>query len=175
MFTEARLLANLRTPTQTQEEFEKTRRRLLCELSAQIDQGRLFFENELKDRHGTDKEPAYRGFTPKIIQVLKVPYRELTKIKFNCSESQPHPESGPIWKAQRDFVSILQEEVGPSWITKARAYDEPLTSENLQRSTDLLFRQAGPDLDAKRLRSLWTRFQGGSARALTWRLRSDGR
>ena len=83
MFTEARLLANLRTPTQTEEEFEKTRRRLLCELSAQIDQGRLFFENELKDRHGTDKEPAYRGFTPRIIQVLKVPYRELTKIKFN--------------------------------------------------------------------------------------------
>jgi hypothetical protein len=44
-------------------------------ISSLIEQGRMFFKNEVVDNFGSEKEPAYRGYRPSILDPLIIAYQ----------------------------------------------------------------------------------------------------
>jgi len=86
--------------------------RLSSQLSALADRGRLFFPNIDPDNGGSDKESAYRGQRPPILDALV----------FACHETQRLGEDGVsgddsasfLRECRRQFVSELQAHLDPS-------------------------------------------------------------
>lgn len=82
--------------------------------STLTERGRLFFKNEIRgDGHGQDKERAYQGYRPKILDQLVVAH-QITR-----QWSQANAEDRKIMlilaeDAARTFVSLAQQEVGRS-------------------------------------------------------------
>ncbi len=78
-----------------------------------IERGRLFFKNEVIDDHGKEKEPAYRGYRPKIIDPIVIAHQiacgwvkanEDTRLRMRLLAED----------SLKKFVSIVQMEVGRS-------------------------------------------------------------
>jgi hypothetical protein len=57
--------------------FQATKANLLVGLSTLVDRGRLFFPNLNPDKKGAEKEGAYRGHRPPILDALMWVYHEL--------------------------------------------------------------------------------------------------
>ena len=110
-----------RLPTGETDAFEVSRHRLLHLLSALIDEGRLFFLNIRRDDYGQDKPSAYRGFTPRLMDCLKIAYLLLEKVRAGSPENDLL--RAQLVDARRDFVSELQREVDPAWIHQAVHYE----------------------------------------------------
>lgn len=109
-----------------QVDFAKCRIELLGRLSALVDQGRMFFENEKFGEYGLSKLPAYRGLRPKVLDPLVATYLAINALDFPDSlpdESRNRRLIG--WR--RYFVSVLQKELNPEWIRKATHYNTQLT------------------------------------------------
>ena len=107
-------------------EFEKYRAELLRRLSALVDQGRMFFENDKSGDYGSSKLPAYQGLRPKVLDPLVAAYLAIKALDFPDSlpdESRNQQLIG--WR--RYFVSVLQKELNPEWIRKAAHYNTQLT------------------------------------------------
>ncbi len=82
--------------------------------STLTERGRLFFKNEIRtDGHGQDKEPAYQGYRPKILDQLVVAHQ----IARQWSEANADDRKIMLILAEdaaRTFVSLAQQEVGRS-------------------------------------------------------------
>ena len=93
---------------------------LMSRLSSLIDRGRIFFVNEQNTSHGAEKEPAYQGFAPVIIEILKASYSYAEMIDFSDKEKCKELNEKLI-KARRMFVSVLQQQ-NPEFVHEAREY-----------------------------------------------------
>jgi hypothetical protein len=79
--------------------------------SVLVERGRLFFKNQLVDEHGQKKEPAYRGYRPKILDPIVVAHQiacgwveanEGTRLRMQLVAED----------CLKKFVSLAQMEVG---------------------------------------------------------------
>ena len=92
--------------------------KLLHRLSSLIDRGRLFYRNTDQDKCGRDKFPARRGYRPEILDPLVAAYRSLTAM--SGTSDQVGAERLYRWRGR--FISLLQFEVDPNWLQRARYY-----------------------------------------------------
>lgn len=89
------------------------------QLSVLIEQGRLFFRNTVEDDHGAEKEPAYRGYRPVILDQLVIGFEVATHYP-GAPISDREKIASVMVKARGRFVSLLQQEVGRA---RVRSYD----------------------------------------------------
>jgi hypothetical protein len=94
------------------EEFRRRAHEISQRLSSAADRGRLIFPNEAPTQHGTEKEAAYQGFRPPILDA----------VVFSCSqvERMAPDEEGPdevaaafMIKCRRLLVSEVQNAIDP--------------------------------------------------------------
>jgi hypothetical protein len=93
---------------------EKTKERLLqlsIELSCAVEVGRLYFKNEAGDNE--DVPIAYRGLRPAILDEILICH-DVARDWPLLSEYQRGVASSLARKATREFVSLVQQEVGRS-------------------------------------------------------------
>ena len=91
---------------------------LLISLSALIDQGRLLFKNTHRKEYNTHKYPARRGYRPEILDPLMFAFRRVDRMDGSADEGK----SDRLGQWQKLFVSLLQYEVEPYWLKRARYY-----------------------------------------------------
>lgn len=85
-------------------------RSLIEKLSALIDRGRLYLPNQDRDKHGTDKHYAYRGYRHATLDPLLAALRVLD----GTAQTDHFPSrSGAVWEMRRVFVSRVQEMLDP--------------------------------------------------------------
>lgn len=89
-----------------------------ADLSALIDHGRLFFRNVnpgsgRPQDHGLEKNPAYQGFRPMILDPLVAVFDGLELVRGPFATRRNEIASA-VDCATRDFVSLAQSEVGRS-------------------------------------------------------------
>ncbi len=94
-----------------------TRKAKLTEIifstSVLVERGRLFFRNEMTDDHGQDKETAYRGHRPTILDQIVVAHQ----IARQWEKANGAERANMMLLAEdcaKKFVSLAQQEVGRS-------------------------------------------------------------
>lgn len=94
-------------------EAERQSRRLdvARRLSALVDRGRMFFPNLDPDGHGTDKEQAYKGKRPPILDAVMYAYYEVLEI--GQGPVRAEDSAGYITECRRLVVSGLQAHLDP--------------------------------------------------------------
>jgi hypothetical protein len=86
---------------------------IIFDTSVLVERGRLFFRNEVTDGHGQDKEPAYRGHRPTILDQIVVAHQ----IARNWEKANDAERANMMLLAEdcaKKFVSLVQQEVGRS-------------------------------------------------------------
>lgn len=106
-----------------QAEFTKCRAQLLRRLSAMVDQGRMFFENEKLEDYGSGKLAAYQGLRPKVLDPLVATYLAIKALN-HVDELPDNSRNERLIGWRRYFVSVLQKELNPEWIRKATHYTQ---------------------------------------------------
>jgi hypothetical protein len=104
-------LARGRGTTYAADDFRRLAHETAQQLSAVADRGRLFFPNDEPERHGQDKEAAFQGFRPPILDA----------IIFSCARlERMAPEGGGdaeaagfLNKCRRLLVSEAQNAIDP--------------------------------------------------------------
>lgn len=92
-------------------EFARLAHETAEKLSAVADRGRLFFPNEQPDRHGQDKEAAFQGFRPPILDAIVFACGRLGKLP---AEGGPDTEAAEFLnKCRRLLVSEAQNAIDP--------------------------------------------------------------
>lgn len=94
------------------EAFFERRNMIRISLSSYIDRGRWFFPNLHTDRHGQDKEVAFRGYRPEILNSLVAAYLEVTALDYKI-QSKNTPYRDKLVAAKRAFVSEVQGILDP--------------------------------------------------------------
>lgn len=127
---------------------EECKRDVARRLSAMVDRGRLFFPNIDPGSKGAEKEGAYRGHRPPILDALMYAFYEVQEISRSQGPS-PQDSSNFIFACRRLLVSELQAHLDP------RRRDEIIDRYNTQRQShrdDALKRagRLGLKLDARR-------------------------
>ena len=106
---------------------------LLHRLSALIDQGRLFYRNVDQDRYGLHNFPARRGYRPEILDPLVAAYRSVLEMCGSANEDRFRR----LYEWRGRFITLLQCEVDPSWLQKARYYPPgPVAEAGISVSAD---------------------------------------
>ena len=96
---------------------------LLRRLSALIDRGRMFFENEEQQHYGQHKLSAYQGLRPKILDPLIASYLAIESLGEGGGLPDTERKQRLVdWR--RYFVSLLQIEVNPEWLKRATKYNK---------------------------------------------------
>ncbi len=95
------------------------RGRVLSDISALIDQGRLFFENRHVRFYGAEKPSAYRGHRPVMLDHL-VAVHDCLRDAVIASPDKERVEK--LWGLRREFVSELQRVVEPRWLSRQANY-----------------------------------------------------
>lgn len=93
---------------------------IIFQTSVLIERGRLFFKNQVIDDWGSDKEPAYRGYRPKILDPIVVAHQ----IACNWASADKDCRLRMRILAEdclKKFVSLAQKEVGRSRTASAEA------------------------------------------------------
>ena len=91
---------------------------LLHKLSALIDRGRLFYTNVDKCQFGLEKFPARRGYRPEILDPVVAAYRSVLEMNGTAN----HASFQRLYRWRGRFVTLLQYEVDPNWLQRARHY-----------------------------------------------------
>lgn len=92
--------------------FMAAKTNMLILLSTLVDRGRMFFPNIDPDGKGVEKEGAYRGSRPPILDALMFTYREIEAT--NREGGPPSEEGGEfIDECRRLLVSELQAHLDP--------------------------------------------------------------
>lgn len=93
------------------DEFRRQSLEATLKLSSAADRGRLYFPNEAPDAHGREKEAAYQGFRPPILDAVVFASGQLKRLS---------PEGGPdeeaasfLVKCRRLLVSEAQNAIDP--------------------------------------------------------------
>lgn len=85
---------------------------VLHQISAAADKGRLFFPNAAHAAFGKDKEGAYQGFRPPVLDALIFAYRRLERMDMRNVE--PDLDTADfLMRCRRLLVSEVQEAVDP--------------------------------------------------------------
>ena len=117
-------------------------------ISSLVDRGRLFFPNVNPSSKGAEKEGAYRGHRPPVLDALMYAFYEVQEISRGSGPS-PQDSANYIFDCRRLLVSELQAHLDP------RRRDEIVDRYNHQREArrdDALLRagRLGLTLDARR-------------------------
>jgi hypothetical protein len=92
--------------------FQANKANLLVALSALVDRGRMFFPNLDPEQKGAEKEGAYRGHRPPILDALMWTYHELEALTREGGTSSEDCASY-IDECRRLLVSELQAHLDP--------------------------------------------------------------
>jgi hypothetical protein len=95
--------------------------RIRSDLSAQIDEGRLYFPNRRNSPHGADKQEAYRGHRQRILDHLVEAYDFLQKIQAAEAAVPADEVAGRFNEIRRAFVSDAQLAIDPRTFNRVRA------------------------------------------------------
>lgn len=105
-------LARCRGTTYAGDEFRRLAGEASHKLSSLADRGRLFFPNEAPDAHGQDKESAFQGFRPPILDAVVFASSLLERLDPGVSE--PDKDAAAILtKCRRLLVSEAQNAIDP--------------------------------------------------------------
>jgi len=108
---EAGTLARGRGVTYAADEFRRLAHETSQKLSAIADRGRLFFPNEQHETHGQEKEAAFQGFRPPILDAIVFSCARLDRI---AAEGGPDRESADFFsRCRRLLVSEAQNAIDP--------------------------------------------------------------
>lgn len=105
-------LAKGRGVTYQADEFARDAHETSQKLSSIADRGRLFFPNEAPDRHGQDKETAFQGYRPPILDAVVFACNRLGRLDANA----PGPDKDAaefLTKCRRLLVSEAQNAIDP--------------------------------------------------------------
>lgn len=81
-------------------------------LSSVADRGRLFFPNEAPDRHGQDREVAFQGFRPPILDAVVFACTRVGRM--DCAAAEPDKDAADyLTKCRRLLVSEAQNAIDP--------------------------------------------------------------
>jgi hypothetical protein len=106
------MFARTRHMQQNEAAFQASRTNMLITLSTLVDRGRMFFPNYDPDLKGVEKEGAYRGHRPPILDAMMWAYHEIEAL---TREGGPSSEdcAGFIDECRRLLVSELQAHLDP--------------------------------------------------------------
>lgn len=94
------------------DEFARLAHETAQKLSSIADRGRLFFPNEAPDQHGQDKESAFQGFRPVILDSVVFACNRLERIEANGAA--PDMDAAEfLSKCRRLLVSEAQNAIDP--------------------------------------------------------------
>lgn len=110
MLTEAIFICRIETAKAKGETYATRLEICRRDLSASIDQGRLFFPNEQIDEHGVEKPGAYQGYRSPVLNSLMYTYRILGGDSAGAIKAAAETE---IWKHRQTFVSDIQQLLDP--------------------------------------------------------------
>lgn len=81
-------------------------------LSSLADRGRLFFPNHAPDSHGQDREAAFKGFRPPILDTVVFGYYQLDRL--DCEGAEPDADAAEyLIRCRRLLISELQQAIDP--------------------------------------------------------------
>ena len=86
-------------------------RKCYVDSSILIEKGRIYFNNVPHPTHGAEKEPAYRGLRPRILDFL-VALHDYCGWALAGKTATTAELFAATLKAEREFMSLLQKEVG---------------------------------------------------------------
>jgi hypothetical protein len=110
---EAERIAATRRRYATPFDLEVARDTTITRLSAQVDQGRLFFPNVSHDLVGLDRPFANRGFRQPILDALMLALEWLRRVEHDAPETVAQAQAAALFAARRAFVSELQRALDP--------------------------------------------------------------
>lgn len=112
LVSEASALARGRGAFYPPDEFARRALEVAARLSSAADRGRLFFPNEAPTHHGADKEGAFQGYRPPVLDAVVLAYFQLDRVR--------QENGGPdevacdyLIKCRRLLVSELQNAIDP--------------------------------------------------------------
>lgn len=112
LITQGTSLARGRGVTYNAEEFSRAKHELSQKLSAAADCGRLFFPNESPHTHGRDKEAAFQGYRPPILDALVFACTRVDRM--DTTAGAPDKDSADyLTKCRRLLVSEAQNAIDP--------------------------------------------------------------
>lgn len=105
-------LARGRAVTYSAEEFQRLAFESCQRLSSIADRGRLFFPNESPETHGRDKEVAFQGYRPPILDAVVFASTRIGRLEANVTE--PDQDAAEfLTKCRRLLVSEAQNAIDP--------------------------------------------------------------
>jgi len=111
LVSDAVALAGGRGTTYNAEDFSRLSHETAQKLSSIADRGRLFFPNDEHDSHGQEKEAAFQGFRPPILDAIIFACGRLNRMS---AEGGPDKESAEfLVKCRRLLVSEAQNAIDP--------------------------------------------------------------
>ncbi|MBX9745939.1 MAG: hypothetical protein K2X34_03495 [Hyphomonadaceae bacterium] len=111
LVAEASTLARGRGVTYAADEFQRLAHETSQKLSAIADRGRLFFPNEEHATHGQEKEAAFQGFRPPILDAIVFSCSRLDRM---TAEGGPDSDAADFFtKCRRLLVSEAQNAIDP--------------------------------------------------------------
>jgi hypothetical protein len=93
--------------------FFERRHRIRIALSSFIDRGRWFFPNLHTDKHGQEKEGAFRGYRQQVLNGLVAAYDAVTDLDYMVAANNP-PRRRELVAATRCFVTEIQAILDPA-------------------------------------------------------------
>ena len=91
----------------------QTLARIAIDTSVLVEQGRLFFKNTPHPTYGADRQPAYRGYRPRLLDPIVVSHQIACQWE-EASEEEKDRMLLVALDCVRSFVSMAQLEVGRS-------------------------------------------------------------
>lgn len=113
LISEAALLARGRGTVFASDEFRRKQLEIAQRLSAMGDRGRLFFPNQGDRSHGAEKEAAFQGFRPPILDTVIFAFYQVERL----APSEPGADdeaAAYLTKCRRLLVSEVQGAVDPA-------------------------------------------------------------
>lgn len=112
LVSEAAALARGRGACYPPEDFARRALEVAAKLSSAADRGRLFFPNEAPTQHGADKEAAFQGFRPPVLDAVVFAYTQLDRTRQE-SGGPDEVAADYLIKCRRLLVSELQNAIDP--------------------------------------------------------------
>ena len=112
VLSEAAALAGARGVSMDELALRGDKARLMWRLSGIADRGRLFFPNLAPHAHGTDKEGAFKGFRPPVLDAVIFAYQRLERMEARNVGPDSEVEAF-LRDCRRALVSEVQRSVDP--------------------------------------------------------------
>jgi hypothetical protein len=112
LVTQGVTLARGRSVAYGAEEFSRLALETSQKLSSAADRGRLFFPNEAPDRHGADRESAFQGLRPPILDAVVFACSRVGRMDANIAEPD-NDAAEYLTKCRRLLVSEAQNAIDP--------------------------------------------------------------